>query len=125
MGTGDTPDQAAPFDSFYLLSMGDSEIVDTIDIIGLERDAIPIFFTKMEYIANSMTCSPRPQKENRSPHPPLVSFTSCNNLVEWYADNLDGTKKVAKTPQNPLFEKKSKTFGIGMLSLFCSHDRAK
>jgi hypothetical protein len=72
MGTGDTPDQAAPFDSFYLLSMGDSEIVDTIDIIGLERDAIPIFFTKMEYIANSMTCSPRPQKENRSPHPPLV-----------------------------------------------------
>lgn len=43
-----------------------------IDNRGLERDAIPIYSKQMEYIADSMTRSPRPQKENRSPHPPLV-----------------------------------------------------
>jgi large subunit ribosomal protein L7Ae len=58
-----------------------------------------------------MTCSPRPQKENRSPHPPLVCYLYF--LPTAIAHHIDGTKKVAKTPQNPLFEKKSKTFGIG------------
>lgn len=66
-----------------------------------------------------MTRSPRPQKENRSPHPPLVSGSpACFHRSRPLADHSDGTKKVAKTPQNPLFEKKSKTFGIGMSFLF-------